>query len=322
MITYVKYEIVRTFRNRRFFAFSIGFPLVLYFVIAGPNRNENNFLGSGIPAPLYYMIGLTAFGTMNTVLSTGTRIAGERAAGWNRQLRLTPLSTRAYFRTKVLVAYLLALITIAILYVSGISLGVHLTAGEWVRMTALILVGLVPFVALGVLMGTCSRPTRSGRRWAAPQPSWRCSAGCGSRSTAARCTTSPSRSRRTGWCRQATSRSAAGAGAPAAGSPSRRGRCSSPPSRPARTSATQNGCSTPKAVVHNRYGPPDVLELQEIDMPVVEDDHLLVRVQAASVNPFDWHLMRGVPCFARALRGCAHPRTLVWESTCKVVITV
>ncbi len=153
MITYVKYEIVRTFRNRRFFAFSIGFPLVLYFVIAGPNRNEQDFLGSGISAPLYYMIGLTAFGTMNTVLSTGTRIAGERAAGWNRQLRLTPLSTRAYFRTKVLVAYLLALITIAILYISGISLGVHLTAGEWVRMTGLVLVGLVPFVALGVLMG-------------------------------------------------------------------------------------------------------------------------------------------------------------------------
>ena len=153
MITYVKYEIVRTFRNRRFFVFSIGFPLVLYFVIAGPNRNEQDFLGSGISAPLYYMIGLTAFGTMNTVLSTGTRIAGERAAGWNRQLRLTPLSTRAYFRTKVLVAYLLALITIAILYISGISLGVHLTAGEWVRMTGLVLVGLVPFVALGVLMG-------------------------------------------------------------------------------------------------------------------------------------------------------------------------
>jgi ABC-2 type transport system permease protein len=153
MITYAKYEIVRTFRNRRFFVVSIGFPLVLYFVIAGPNRNEQNFLGSGIPAPLYYMIGLTAFGTMNTVLSTGTRIAGERAAGWNRQLRLTPLSTRAYFRTKVVVAYLLALITIVVLYASGISLGVHLGAGEWARMTGLILVGLVPFVGLGVLMG-------------------------------------------------------------------------------------------------------------------------------------------------------------------------
>ena len=39
------------------------------------------------------MVGLTAFGTMNAVLSTGARIAGERAVGWNRQLRITPLST-------------------------------------------------------------------------------------------------------------------------------------------------------------------------------------------------------------------------------------
>jgi ABC-2 type transport system permease protein len=153
MITYARYEIVRTFRNRRFFVFSVGFPLVLYFVIAGPNRNNDDFAGSGLPAALYYMIGLTAFGTMNTVLSTGTRIAGERSAGWNRQLRLTPLSTKNYFRTKVLVAYLLALITIGMLYASGISLGVSLSAGEWARMTGLVLVGLVPFAALGILMG-------------------------------------------------------------------------------------------------------------------------------------------------------------------------
>ncbi|HEY3765065.1 MAG TPA: ABC transporter permease [Gaiellales bacterium] len=153
MITYAKYEILRTFRNRRFFIFSIGFPLVLFFVIAGPNRNVHNFASSGLPAPLYYMVGLTAFGTMNTVLSTGTRIAGERAAGWNRQLRLTPLSTKNYFRTKVIVAYLMALITILVLYAAGISLGVHLAAGEWARMTGLVLVGLIPFVALGVLMG-------------------------------------------------------------------------------------------------------------------------------------------------------------------------
>jgi ABC-2 type transport system permease protein len=153
VITYARYEIVRTLRNRRFFVFSIGFPVVLFFTIAGPNRNVHNFASSGLPAALYYMVGLTAFGTMNTVLSTGTRIAGERAAGWNRQLRLTPLSTRDYFRTKVVVAYLMAGITIAVLYASGISLGVSLPAAEWARMTGLILVGLVPFVALGVLMG-------------------------------------------------------------------------------------------------------------------------------------------------------------------------
>jgi ABC-2 type transport system permease protein len=151
--TYLRFEILRVLRARRFLIFSIAFPLVLYYMIAGPNRSEHDFGGSGISAPLYIMVGLTAFGTMNTVLSTGSRIASERAVGWNRQLRLTPLSTRTYFRTKVLTAYLMAAITILLVYAAGISLGVRLSAEDWVRMTTLILIGLIPFAALGILMG-------------------------------------------------------------------------------------------------------------------------------------------------------------------------
>ena len=47
------------------------------------------------------MVGHGRVRTMNAVLATGARIAAERAAGWNRQLRLTPLPARAYFRAKV-----------------------------------------------------------------------------------------------------------------------------------------------------------------------------------------------------------------------------
>jgi ABC-2 type transport system permease protein len=150
---YTRYELLRTFRNRRFFIFSLGFPLILYFAIAGPNRNQTNLGDTGISAPLYFMVGLAAFGTMNSVLSAGARIASERSAGWNRQLRITPLSTRAYFRAKVVTAYLMALVTIVLLYASGLALGVRLSAGSWIDMTLLILVGLVPFAALGILMG-------------------------------------------------------------------------------------------------------------------------------------------------------------------------
>ena len=99
--TYLRYEVLRTVRNRRFFFFSLGFPLILYFLIAGPNRNESDIGGSGLSAPLYFMVGLAAFGTMNAMLAAGARIAGERSVGWNRQLRITPLRPRAYFRTKV-----------------------------------------------------------------------------------------------------------------------------------------------------------------------------------------------------------------------------
>ena len=117
--TYLRYEILRVVRARRFVVFSIAFPLILYYMIAAPNRSEHDFGGSGISAPLYLMAGLTAFGTMNTVLATGSRIAAERAVGWNRQLRLTPLTTTTYFRTKVLTSYLMAAITIVLLYAAG-----------------------------------------------------------------------------------------------------------------------------------------------------------------------------------------------------------
>jgi NADPH:quinone reductase-like Zn-dependent oxidoreductase len=50
-----------------------------------------------------------------------------------------------------------------------------------------------------------------------------------------------------------------------------------------------------KAIRFERYGPPEVLELRDVDMPAVGDDELLVRVRAASVNPLDWHFMRGSP---------------------------
>ena len=63
-----------------------------------------------------------------------------------------------------------------------------------------------------------------------------------------------------------------------------------------------------KAIVCHRYGSPDVLELEEIDTPVAGDDQVLVRVQAASVNPVDWHRMRGLPNFMRASEGLTKPK--------------
>jgi ABC-2 type transport system permease protein len=150
---YARYELLRTFRNKRFFIFSFGFPLILYYAIAAPNRNVHNLNHSGISAPMYYMVGLVAFGTMNAVLGSGARISAERTAGWNRQLRLTPLSVRTYFRVKVLTSYAMALVTIALLYAAGTSLGVRLSASHWVSMTLFILAGLIPFAGIGIVIG-------------------------------------------------------------------------------------------------------------------------------------------------------------------------
>jgi ABC-2 type transport system permease protein len=161
-VSYTRYELLRTLRNRRFFIFSLGFPLVLYLIIASPQRDDGNLAGSGVPVALYYMVGLVGFGTMNAMLGGGMRIAAERAVGWNRQLRISPLSPLTYFRAKIVTAYLVAGLSIVSLYLAGAALGVRIPAGRWLEMTALILVGLVPFAALGVVLGHLVTPDSGG----------------------------------------------------------------------------------------------------------------------------------------------------------------
>ena len=62
-----------------------------------------------------------------------------------------------------------------------------------------------------------------------------------------------------------------------------------------------------KAVVYTRYGPPDVLRLADLDIPVPGDDQVLVKVHAVSLNASDWEALRGKPLYAR-IGGPFRPR--------------
>jgi NADPH:quinone reductase-like Zn-dependent oxidoreductase len=63
-----------------------------------------------------------------------------------------------------------------------------------------------------------------------------------------------------------------------------------------------------KAVSYSRYGPPSVLSYGDVDPPTPADDEVLIAVRAASVNPLDWHFMRGTPYVARVAFGLRRPR--------------
>ena len=63
------------------------------------------------------------------------------------------------------------------------------------------------------------------------------------------------------------------------------------------------------AIVYHHYGTPDVLEFSDIEMPVPADGEALIRVRAASVNPYDWHFLRGTPSFIRLFTGLGKPRS-------------
>ncbi|MFB4277266.1 NAD(P)-dependent alcohol dehydrogenase [Nonomuraea sp. MTCD27] len=65
---------------------------------------------------------------------------------------------------------------------------------------------------------------------------------------------------------------------------------------------------TMKAIRYHAYGPPEVIELQDVGKPTAGDGHVLIRVRAASVNPGDWHLLRGSPYIFRAMAGLTRPK--------------
>ena len=63
-----------------------------------------------------------------------------------------------------------------------------------------------------------------------------------------------------------------------------------------------------KAIVYRNYGSPDVLKCEEIEKPTPADNEVLIKVRAASVNPYDWHFMRGTPYFVRIMAGLRKPK--------------
>ena len=65
-----------------------------------------------------------------------------------------------------------------------------------------------------------------------------------------------------------------------------------------------------RAIAHDGYGPPEDLQLRDVARPTVDDRSVLVRIKAASINPLDWHMMRGEPSFMR-LMGGRNPRNRI-----------
>jgi ABC-2 type transport system permease protein len=154
-LAYVRFELMRLFRNRQNFIFSLIFPIIMFLAIGGPNRHKDIFTSGPVHITYarFYLAGMIAFGTLAAVFSGGARVAFERQVGWNRQLRLTPLSARNYLRTKVLTSYLMALISLALLTIAALAIGVHLDAGQWAKTVGLSLIALIPFTALGLMLG-------------------------------------------------------------------------------------------------------------------------------------------------------------------------
>src|SRR6201992_2046538 len=91
-------EIHRLRRNRRYFLFTLGLPVVLYLIAAKQGTSAY-----GVAFAAYYMVAMATFGSFSGALNGNSiRISEERKVGWIRQLRLTPLPASAYVIAKLL----------------------------------------------------------------------------------------------------------------------------------------------------------------------------------------------------------------------------
>ncbi|WP_405161864.1 ABC transporter permease [Nocardia sp. NBC_01499] len=149
---FLRLELRRMLRNRRTMIFTLVIP-PLFFVIFGLQSDfRTETVGTGNMTG-YIMVSMAVYGAMLANTSGGAMVAIERAQGWSRQLRLTPLHPVAYIATKVTVAMVLGLISVAAVFAIGAVLGAHLTPVAWVSCFLLAWITSLVFAAFGVFVG-------------------------------------------------------------------------------------------------------------------------------------------------------------------------
>ena len=149
-------ELKRLQRNRRYFIFTVGFPVVLYLLLGRSIPNK----AYGIAFPAYYMLTMATFGAFSGALNGNSqRISQEMKDGWIRQLRLTPLPANAYVFSKIIVSMATTVPSIVIVLLLGRFYGnVHLPAWEWPAIAVTLWFGSTIFAALAVAIGYKFQP--------------------------------------------------------------------------------------------------------------------------------------------------------------------
>jgi ABC-2 type transport system permease protein len=155
-LTVLRLEIRRLLRNRRTVIFALIFPVV-FFLAFGLNSayaNESAGPGSHGNVSAFVMISMALYGAVLATTSGGAMVSIERAAGWSRQLRLTPLSPVAYIVIKMLTAMVLSLASVVVVFaVGGLTGKPSMPMYLWIVSAASVWIGSLVFAAFGLFMG-------------------------------------------------------------------------------------------------------------------------------------------------------------------------
>ena len=151
-LTILGIELRRMLRNRRTIVFTLIFPAALFLSFGGQS-GWNDDAGHGNVAA-YIMVSMALYGAALTAAAGGAMVATERAVGWSRQLRLTPLNPVVYIAMKAVVALVMGAVAVTVVNLVGLAQGKpSMPAGTWVACAVLGMLCTLVFAALGVFIG-------------------------------------------------------------------------------------------------------------------------------------------------------------------------
>ncbi|GAA1379318.1 MULTISPECIES: ABC transporter permease [Catellatospora] len=152
MRAYLVFELRRLIREPRMAIFTVVLPVLIYTISSGSSEEAGQV--GGVDVAAYLMVSMAAYGALVGALSVGIAVSQERANGWLRQLRITPLSPAQVVAVKALLASLLAIPpVVSVGLVAAFAHGVSFSAGQWVALVVLMWLGSLPFAAFGLALG-------------------------------------------------------------------------------------------------------------------------------------------------------------------------
>ena len=156
MLNYLRLEVLRTFRDRRFVFFAVFFPVMLFLLWSNIADDGSTEKTTHLNAAKYMMVAFGVYGAIGAVMSTtGPRLATELQTGWLRQLQVTPLPARTVITVKTMTAIVVALPALVLVgLTAAFTKDVTLSPLEWVGTIVLLALGSLPFAALGTLIGS------------------------------------------------------------------------------------------------------------------------------------------------------------------------
>jgi ABC-2 type transport system permease protein len=145
-----KYEFLKLFRNRRYTISVLGMPLMFYcfFALAMPSS-------AAFHLPTYLIATYGTFGVMSACLfGVGANLAHERSLGWLEMKRVSPLRGGVHLFSKIAANLIFCLAVEVLLLFTGVLFG-HVQLSVWnaVKIVSVLLIGAIPFAALGVALG-------------------------------------------------------------------------------------------------------------------------------------------------------------------------